>query len=100
MLIECKRGMKIPSELNSFVPNIAQRFITMYKPLCILMGLLYSVGIFSQDTVYFKKGLMVQAANRYGREAIYTDLLAYGLYNQTLNKPIDGGALDDSNKNV
>jgi len=72
----------------------------MYKPLCILMGLLGSLVSFSQDTVYFTKGLMVQAANRYGREAIYTDQLAYGLYNQTLNKPMDGGALDDSNKNV
>jgi predicted esterase len=72
----------------------------MYKSLCVLMGLLCSIGSFSQDTVYFTKGLMIQAANRYGREAIYTDQLAYGLYNQTISKPVEGGALNDTGNNV
>jgi dienelactone hydrolase len=71
------------------------------KPLgALLLGLVCSIGCFSQDTVYFSKGLMVQAANRYGREAIYTDQLAHALYNQTLNKPVEGGSLDEGNKNV
>lgn len=36
---------------------------------------------------------MVNAANRYGREAIYTDHLAWLLYDHTLNTPVAGGPL-------
>ncbi|WP_152269217.1 carboxylesterase family protein [Agriterribacter humi] len=41
----------------------------------------------AQDTVYFKNGLMASGLHRYGREALYTDLLAYQLYNNTLQQP-------------
>ncbi|MFT4031493.1 MAG: PHB depolymerase family esterase [Siphonobacter sp.] len=40
---------------------------------------------------YFSKGLLVPANSRYGREAIYTDPLAYQLYTHTLKTPVAGG---------
>ena len=49
-----------------------------------------SVNSFCQDTVYFKKGLMVNAPAQYGREAISTDILAYQLYTNTLQQPLAG----------
>lgn len=53
---------------------------------------------FAQDTIHFNKGLMVNAPNRYGREAIYTDQLAYQLFNGSLKQPADGVAFSDSAK--
>jgi hypothetical protein len=53
---------------------------------------------FAQDTVHFTKGLMVNAPNRYGREAIYTDHLAYQLFNGSLKQPAEGAAFSDSAK--
>ncbi|MFT3747777.1 MAG: prolyl oligopeptidase family serine peptidase [Agriterribacter sp.] len=44
----------------------------------------------AQDTVYFEKGLSVSGVHKYGREALYTDLLAYRLYSGTLQKPENG----------
>jgi poly(3-hydroxybutyrate) depolymerase len=52
----------------------------------------------AQDTLHFTKGLMVNAPNRYGREAIYTDHLAYQLFNGTLQKPAEGAVFADSAK--
>ena len=44
--------------------------------------------LFSQDTIYFKKGLMIAAPAQYGREAIVTDELAYRLYTNKLKTPV------------
>ena len=41
----------------------------------------------AQDTVYFKNGLMANGLHHYGREALYTDLLAHQLYNNMLQQP-------------
>ena len=38
----------------------------------------------------FTKGLMALTGSRYGREAVYTDPLAYQLYTNTLKQPGDG----------
>jgi poly(3-hydroxybutyrate) depolymerase len=38
----------------------------------------------------FTTGLVALTSSRYGREAIYTDPLAYQLYTNTLKKPADG----------
>lgn len=51
----------------------------------------------AQDTVYFEKGLIANGIHKYGREAIYTDLLAYQLYSKTLTAPQDGGLIDNNN---
>jgi hypothetical protein len=52
----------------------------------------FTLKSFAQDTIYFKKGLMVNAPAHYGREAIVTDLLAYQLYTGSLVKPVEGGS--------
>ena len=54
--------------------------------------LLFAVGtnIFStvaQEVHHFSSGLAVNAGARYGREALYTDPLAYQLYTGALSKP-------------
>ncbi len=53
----------------------------------------FSLKSFSQDTVYFKKGLLVNAPAHYGREAIVTDILAYQLYTGNLITPVEGTSL-------
>jgi len=57
-----------------------------------------SLKSFSQSTYHFTEGLMVSSGSRYGREAIYTDVLAYKLYNNTLVKPVDGVVFDITSK--
>ncbi|WP_083421743.1 carboxylesterase family protein [Arsenicibacter rosenii] len=42
------------------------------------------------DSYQFTKGLFALTGSRYGREAIYTDPLAYQLYTKTLKQPQDG----------
>lgn len=44
----------------------------------------------AQDTVYFEKGLWITGVHKYGREALYTDMLAHQLYAGTLQKPKAG----------
>jgi predicted peptidase len=70
--------------------------IFMYKSPLITLLFLISICSFSQDTVHFTKGLMVNAPNRYTREAIYTDHLAFLLYTHALNTPVAGGTLGTS----
>ena len=65
----------------------------MQKSLLILALFLINLQCFSQDTLHFSQGLMVNATNRYGREAIYTDQLAWLLYNHALNTPVAGGPI-------
>ncbi|MDQ3277838.1 MAG: alpha/beta hydrolase-fold protein [Bacteroidota bacterium] len=45
---------------------------------------------FSQEVYYFKSGLVASVPSRYGREALYTDALAYQLYTKTLKTPAEG----------
>lgn len=59
--------------------------------------LILSIYGSAQDTIYFKQGFMINGVHRYGREAVYTDLLLYNLYNKTLQVPADGAALETSN---
>ncbi|MEO8414489.1 MAG: alpha/beta hydrolase, partial [Ginsengibacter sp.] len=56
----------------------------------------------SQDTLYFKKGLMITASAQYGREAIVTDELAYRLYTNRLKTPADGESfgVDEDGKDI
>lgn len=62
-----------------------------YVLLLILMSL--QATVFSQNTYQFKSGLFVTSTQRYGREAIYTDHLAYKLYTNQLKAPVDGDAI-------
>ncbi|MBX2921101.1 MAG: hypothetical protein KF746_02830 [Chitinophagaceae bacterium] len=62
----------------------------------IVMGVFVS-GIQAQDTLYFKEGLMANGIHKYGREALYTDLLVYQMYNGALQRPADGNVLGRNN---
>lgn len=53
--------------------------------LCLF--LVASTSALAQQVFHFSEGLLVPAGSRYGREAIYTDLLAFKLYNGTLQTP-------------
>ena len=64
---------------------------------CILLVFVTTAS--AQQLHYFDKGLMVSGIGRYGREAIYTDLLAYQLYTNTLKTPVDGGSLGLNERN-
>ncbi|WP_040005444.1 carboxylesterase family protein [Fibrisoma limi] len=63
-----------------------------------LLGLLLSGQTQAQTTqptstssgYQFTKGLVALTGSRYGREAIYTDPLAYQLYTKTLKQPAEG----------
>ncbi len=62
----------------------------------LLQVLFFAVTFFSshfcisQEVYYFKTGLGASAPTRYGREALYTDQLAYQMYTNTLKKPVEG----------
>jgi poly(3-hydroxybutyrate) depolymerase len=49
-----------------------------------------SLATTAQETYYFKSALYLSSGGRYGREAIYTDMLAYQLYTKTLKTPTEG----------
>jgi poly(3-hydroxybutyrate) depolymerase len=59
----------------------------MVRSITVILFILFFSGVIAQDTVRFTKGLAVASGSRYGREAIYTDLLAWKMYNGTLAKP-------------
>lgn len=66
----------------------------MIKKQTWMLFLLVVNAALAQDTIHFTKALMVAGNSRYGREAIYTDLLAWKLYNGTLENPKPGGMFD------
>lgn len=63
----------------------------------VLISLFLSLHSFAQDEYYFTKGLSANGIHRYGREALYSDRLAYQLYTNTLKQPVDGGSLGITN---
>jgi pimeloyl-ACP methyl ester carboxylesterase len=55
--------------------------------LCLLI----STASFSQQVYHFTKGLLITGGiSRYGREALYTDQLAYKIYTNTMKTPAEG----------
>jgi predicted peptidase len=61
--------------------------IKQLKWLLFILLTLNSQLVNSQETFHFTQGLFIPGIHHYGREAIYTDSLAFQLYNQTLEKP-------------
>lgn len=59
----------------------------MTRKNLLILFLFACNAVIAQDTVHFTKGLMVSSGSRYGREAIYTDVLAWKMYNNALQKP-------------
>lgn len=68
-----------------------------FRFILIAVILFFTKFSFAQDTAWFTKGLAIYNVHHYGREAIYTDQLAYRLYNNTLATPAAGIAsgMDD-----
>ncbi len=62
----------------------------MYKRLIFIFFAGFVQSLVAQKNYVFTKGLFVNGAHHYGREALYTDSLAYQLYHQTLIKPEAG----------
>lgn len=60
--------------------------------VAIICCLLAQFPAFSQE-VYFEKGLIANLPSRYGREAVYSDELAYRLYTGTLKTPVAGDTI-------
>lgn len=62
--------------------------------ICLIFSLLSVSQLWAQTTRpashTFTKGLIALTGSRYGREAIYTDPLAYQLYTGTLKTPAEG----------
>lgn len=57
----------------------------------LIFSVLVSSFSFSQQVHHFTNGLLITGnVSRYGREALYTDQLAYKLYTNTMNKPAEG----------
>jgi predicted peptidase len=70
-----------------------KRFVfTLFSFLAI------SIAGIAQNIYHFEEGLGVGPCHQYGREALYTDQLAYQLYSGTLLKPQDGLALMKNDK--
>lgn len=66
--------------------------------LIVLCCLLASHFSQAQETYNFKKGLIANLPSRYGREAIYTDELAYRLYTGTLKTPAAGDTISTNER--
>lgn len=58
-----------------------------------LIFIFFAYAAFCQQGYSFKEGLMITAGSRYGREALYTDQIAYRLYTNTMNQPREGDSL-------
>lgn len=63
----------------------------MLKNLLFLISLLVTTNTFAQDTLKFEKALTVASGSRYGREATYTDLLAWQMASGKLQLPKENG---------
>lgn len=67
------------------------------KALFFIICFLSFKHSFTQEEYYFTKGLAASGIHRYGREALYSDKLAYQLYTNTIKKPVEGESLEITN---
>ena len=63
--------------------------------LAVLLSPHFSIA---QRSHRFTSGLTVSTGAHYGREALYTDAIAYQLYTKTINQPKEGGVFGKDNK--
>jgi len=52
----------------------------------------------NQKVYHFTKGLMINSGSRYGREALYSDQVAFKLYTNTMETPLEGNVFDITQK--
>ncbi|RYZ53521.1 MAG: hypothetical protein EOO14_15370 [Chitinophagaceae bacterium] len=88
MLLFRKRRHTITKQV---LPSILNGMLFSTNPmlhkkgtLLVLVVCFFTLPAYSQEVYHFKKGLAASISNRYGREALHTDLLAYRLYAKTL----------------
>jgi predicted peptidase len=72
--------------------------MNFYKPSILCSFLLLHSFSFSQDTIPLTKALSLRDAYHYGREAVYTDVLAYQLFSNTLQQPLAGQQFGTNDK--
>ena len=60
------------------------------KWIILLFFSVFSFSALAQDVHQFTKGLALGSSHQYGREALYSDLLAHQLYSGKLRKPTEG----------
>lgn len=65
----------------------------MKRTFALLTFLIFFIDVQGQSIYHFNEGLGVGPCHQYGREALYTDQLAYQLYKGILIKPQEGGVL-------
>jgi dienelactone hydrolase len=75
------------------IKKIAKPMLMLF--LCFLTSTQFSFG---QSPYYFEKGLVVGNAYHYGREAVYTDQLAWAMYSGKLKTPVEGAELGKDDK--
>lgn len=68
----------------------------MYKKFFFVLFIGFYQVAAAQKVVAFTSGLFTNGMHRYGREALYSDTLAYLLYNQMLPKPEAGKQVAES----
>jgi len=73
-----------------FFTSCKEHSLPMFKHGFIILLLLLCKFAPAQKTWYFTKGLLIKGLHHYGREALYTDSLAYRMYDGTLQPPAEG----------
>ena len=71
------------------------------KHISFLVVFLFFVGgvtVEAQETFLFRDGLIANIPHRYGREALYTDELAYQLYTNSLKTPVEAAVIAKDDK--
>ncbi|MFI5194772.1 MAG: alpha/beta hydrolase-fold protein, partial [Chitinophagales bacterium] len=76
----------------------------IFRCIVLAMSGLFCLNLpcLAQETHHFTKGLLAVVGTRYGREALYSDPLAFQLYSHTLKTPAEGGVfgLNAKGKNI
>lgn len=70
--------------------NLFQKSISLFTAVVFSLSAFSQADSETQPVYHFTQGLLINAPARYGREALYTDELAYKLYTNTLRTPVDG----------
>jgi hypothetical protein len=68
----------------------------MKKTFLSVLIILTVSASFAQTVYHFSEGLGIGPCHQYGREALYSDQLAYQLYKGTLGEPKEGAFLEGS----
>lgn len=85
--------------MNKTIPISSKRNFCLNNALTLLVTILLYPGYSSAQNIYrFTNGLSVNPGARYGREALYTDPLAYQLYTKTIIQPKEGGVFGKDDK--